>query len=100
MLVDLRLSGEFGSDAEWQRVNELEDELIAALEASGAGELDGNEFGGGGVTLFAYGPDADALFAAMHDLIVEFGPSQGSSATLRYGSPDDAETTERVVPLA
>lgn len=29
------------------------------------GEFDGNEFGGGTVTLHAYGPNADALFAIM-----------------------------------
>lgn len=100
VLVDLRLSCDFGSDAERQRVYELEDKLIAALDASGAGEVDGTEFGGGGVTLFAYGPDADALYAAMHDLILEFGPTQGSSATLRYGGADDADAKERIVPLA
>lgn len=27
----------------------------------GVGEVDGNEFGGGKVVIFAYGPDADAL---------------------------------------
>lgn len=100
MIVDLRLSDDFGSDAERQRVYELEDRLIAALDASGAGEVDGHEFGGGGVTLFAYGPNAEALYAAMHDLLLEFGPSHGSSATIRAGSVDDPEADERVVPLA
>jgi hypothetical protein len=62
VIVDLRLmGGDFGSDAERQKVFELEDKLIAAIDAQDIGEYDGNEFGEGGVTLYAYGPDADAL---------------------------------------
>lgn len=100
VIVDLRLSGgDFGSDAERQKVFELEDKLIASIEAQGVGEYDGNEFGEGGVTVYAYGPDADALFTAIETLLRDFLPNQGSSATLRYGSAEDAAATERVVPL-
>jgi hypothetical protein len=100
VIIHLRLAGgDFGSDAERKKVFELEDKLIDAIDAEGVGEYDGNEFGEGGVTLYAYGPDADALFAAMEASIREFAPNQGSSATLRYGSADNLAATERVVPL-
>ncbi|WP_406159019.1 hypothetical protein [Streptomyces canus] len=36
--------------------------MAAAVEEAGVGEVDGNEFGGGEVVLYAYGPDAQALF--------------------------------------
>lgn len=96
MIVHLRLAGgDFGSDAERQKVFELEDKLIAAINAKGVGEYDGNEFGEGGVTLYAYGPDADAPFAAMESSIREFAPNEGSSATLRYGTADNLAAGER-----
>jgi hypothetical protein len=100
VIVELRLTGGgFGSDAERQKVFELEDKLIAAIEVQGVGEYDGNEFGRGGVMLYAYGPDADALFTAMETLLRDFAANQGSTATLRYGSADNPAARERVVPL-
>lgn len=100
VIVDVRLTGgHFGSDAERQKVFELEDKLIAAIQAQSVGAYDGSEFGEGGVTLYAYGPDADALFAAMETPLRGFAANQGSSATLRYGSADNPAATERVVPL-
>jgi hypothetical protein len=100
VIIDLRLAGgDFGSDAERQKVFELEDKLIAAIGAKGVGKYDGNEFGERGVRLYAYGPDADALFAAMEGPIRDFSPNQGSSATLRYGSADNPAARERTVPL-
>ncbi|MEQ1699651.1 MAG: hypothetical protein ABMA25_06055 [Ilumatobacteraceae bacterium] len=99
MIVDLRLDeGEFGSQAELQRVFDLEDQLIEAISAAGVGEYDGNEFGAGGATLYAYGPDADALFAVMEGPLRDFGADPGSSATIRHGGPDSDDV--RVVPLA
>lgn len=100
VIVNLRLAGgDFGSDAERQSVFDLEDKLIAVIEAQGVGEYDGNEFGEGGVTLYAYGPDADALFAVIEGPLREFGPSPGSSATLRYGSAENLAAEERVVAI-
>jgi len=43
----------------------LEDELTAAIEQVHAGEFDGNEVGDGEAVLYMYGPDADALYAAV-----------------------------------
>lgn len=98
VIIEMPLAGgEFGSDEERERVYALEDELAAAIDAAGVGEFDGDEFGAGAVTLFAYGPDADALFTAMEGPLRRFGPPDGSSATLWFGGPDAGE--ERVVPL-
>lgn len=100
VIVDLRLTGgDLGSVAERQKVFQLEDKLISAIDAEGVGEYDGNEFGEGGVTLYAYGPDADALFAAMEPPLRDFGANRGSSATLRYGHADNPAAKVRVVPL-
>ena len=52
------------------------------------------------MTLYAYGPDADALFAAMEPPLRDFGANQDSSATLRYGGADNPAAKERVVPLS
>jgi hypothetical protein len=100
VIIDLRLTGgDFGSDAERQKIFALEDKLIAAIGQQGVGEYDGNEFGEGGVTLYAYGPNADALFAVMEAPIRDFGPNPGSSATLRYGSAENLAAKERVVVI-
>ena len=98
VIVDLRLTGgDFGSDEERQALVSLEDQPIVSIESAGVGVYDGNEFGGGGVTLYAYGPDADALFAAMERPLREFRPNPGSSATIRYGGPESVD--QQVVPL-
>jgi hypothetical protein len=49
---------ELGSERDWKGIHLLERRLAAAIDAAGVGEFDGNEFGGGRVTLYAYGPDA------------------------------------------
>ncbi|MFJ4849696.1 MULTISPECIES: hypothetical protein [unclassified Streptomyces] len=61
-----RLGGEgFGEPDERARFYAAQRALSAAVEAAGVGELGGNEFGGGEAVLYAYGPDADALFAVL-----------------------------------
>jgi hypothetical protein len=100
VIVHLVLSGEgFGTPADRDRVYELEDDLIAAVEAAGVGEYDGNEFGEGEAALYAYGPDADALFAVMEPVITAFGPGAGSFAIKRYGDAGNPAAEESQVPL-
>jgi hypothetical protein len=55
----------FGDPAQRKTMFETETRLRALVAKAGVGEVDGNEFGGGRVALYAYGPDADDLFAAM-----------------------------------
>lgn len=90
---------EFGEVDEREEILALEDRLIAAIEAAGVGEFDGNEFGGGEAVLFAYGPDADALFGAMEPILREF-PARPAWCVLRYGEAADPTAVERRVDLS
>jgi hypothetical protein len=99
VIVTYQLSGEgFGSEQERQEVRRMEMRLRAAVDQAGAGEFDGDEFGGGKVTIYTYGPDADALFAAAEDVIkgLAFRPAV---AVLRYGDSADPEAREVRVDL-
>jgi hypothetical protein len=72
--------------------------LREAIAQAGAGEFDGNEFGGGEVTLYAYGPDADALFAVMAPVLRDI-PFRPAHIVLRYGSASDPSAAELRVDL-
>ncbi len=74
----------------------VEDQLEAAIEQTGVGEYDGNEIAADGSegTLYMYGPDADALFEAVKDVLRNATCLSIAAATLRYGPPD--EGTRRV----
>ena len=95
--VIVHLSGALPTDT----VFELEDRLIAAIEEVGAGEFDGNEIAldGREVVLYAYGPDADALFDAMEPVLAELPPPPGSYALKRYGPANDPQSREDRVGL-
>ena len=79
---------------------ELEDQLEAAIEAAGAGDYDGHEIrvDGADGTLYAYGPDADRLFAAMRPVLAATTVLHQVEATLRYGPPEDG-VREQVVHI-
>ena len=62
-----------------------------------AGEFDGHEFGDGSCTLFMYGPDADALFAAVEPILRASPLADGAYAVKRYG--DVGEVNVREVPV-
>lgn len=99
MIVHYSLAGgDMGTTAERETVFALEDRLIAAIEATASGEFDGNEFGGGEAVLYAYGADAEALFAAMEPTLRGF-PARPAYATLRFGHASDASAPERRVDL-
>jgi hypothetical protein len=49
-------SGDMGSAEERQRITALEDQLSDAITRSSTGEFDGDEYGGGGCTVYMYGP--------------------------------------------
>lgn len=79
----------------------LEDLLEKAIEAAGAGEFDGNEVAvdGSDGYLYMYGPDADALFAAIRSTLEACPFMKGATVTLRYGKPEDGvKSTEVVLP--
>jgi hypothetical protein len=99
VIVHFKLSDdEHGTLEERESVFALENELERAIESMTAGEFDGNEFGGGEAVLYAYGPDADALFAAMEAPLRNFS-NRSAFAILRYGDAADASAKERRVTL-
>ena len=70
----------------------IEDPLIAAIEASGIGEFDGNAIGPDGAVLYMYGNDADALFEVVRPALEVAGVPAGSYVVKRYGPPGANET--------
>jgi len=99
VLITYALSGDgFGAEGEREAIYALEYRLVEAIEAADAGEFDGNEFGGGKVVLYAYGPDASRLFTAMEPQLRAF-PARPAHAVLRFGEADDPAAVERRVDL-
>ena len=80
-------------------IYELEDALGDAISTATAGEFDGNDVGQGECILYMYGPDADALFAAIQPVITTHREmlSRGH-ALLRYGPPEDG-VREVTIPI-
>ncbi|MFD9216465.1 hypothetical protein ACIOWI_11510 [Streptomyces sp. NPDC087659] len=90
VLAHFRLGGDgLGESDQWSLVLEAERSLEAAVAAAGVGEVDGNEFGGGEVVIFAYGPDAKALYRVMEPGLRAL-PLRPAHVVLRYGEPADA----------
>ncbi|MFJ8902139.1 hypothetical protein [Streptomyces sp. NPDC102370] len=75
----------FGDADQRERVYEAEKVMAAAVESNGAGEIDGNEFGSGEVVLYAYGPNADALFKVMEPTLRSL-PFRPAHVVLRRGN--------------
>jgi hypothetical protein len=81
------------------RLFAIEERLEQAIVEAGVGEFDGNEVAidGSDGTLYMYGPDADALFAAVHPILLSTEFMRGARATLRYGPPGDGVREVEVV---
>ena len=84
-------------DLMWQ----LEDDLDVVITAAGVGELDGHELAtdGSGGTVFLYGPNGDALFDAVHELLKVNPVTRNATVVIRYGDPED-DVRERHVRIA
>ena len=80
---------------------DLEDLLEETISAAGAGEFDGHEIEVGSsseVTLFMYGPDADALFAVVRPVLASATCFTRAVATVRYG-PEEEGVRSVEIPL-
>lgn len=79
----------------------VEDQLIAALDGKGVGELDGHEIAvdGSDGFLFLYGPDADALYAVIEPVLRTSPVTIGGDATLRFGASDQPNVYEKYVKI-
>jgi hypothetical protein len=77
---------------------ELEDQLIAAINAVRAGEFDGNEVAtdGSDGSVYMYGPDADKLFEAVRPVLAAATCIHRAVATVRYGPPGDSTRKKEV----
>jgi hypothetical protein len=95
VIVHLTLSAPgFGAGDERQAIHGLTDRLDAAITAAGAGEFDGDEFGAGTCTLYMYGPDADALFAAVESELRASPLTRGGHAIRRYGPASNPQARQ------
>ena len=74
------------------------EERLTAIKSAGVGELDGNEFGAGEVTLYAYGPDASRLFAVIEADLRAFS-ARPAHAVLRYREASDPTSIEQRIDL-
>jgi hypothetical protein len=99
VIVHYALTGdEHGTVSEREAVFELENSLIATIEAQSLGDLDGNEFGGGEAVLYCYGPDAGRLFAGIEATLRAF-PARPAHVMLRYGDVSDPHAQEQRIDL-
>lgn len=69
----------------------VEKDVKQAVAQAAAGEYDGNEIARNGKDglFYMYGPDADALFAAVRPVLSTATCIRNVVATLRYGPPQE-----------
>ena len=92
LIVTVPLSGgDWEDDEQVERLFKLEEEVMKAIEDSGAGEYDGNEIGEGTFTMYAYGPSASKLFGVAMPILAKYQLPSGSQAMMRYGRPGAEE---------
>jgi len=79
----------------------LEETLEQKISDAHVGEYDGNVIAAGGTEaiLYAYGPDADALWEVMEPTIRGSTVSAGSYVIKRYGDAGDAGAKEDRIAL-
>jgi hypothetical protein len=81
---------------------ELQEQLSAAVDAAGVGEVDGHEIAldGSDGFYYLYGPSADALFNAVWPILSTTDKVRQPVVTLRYGEASDPSAVERVIDLS
>jgi len=63
----------------------LEDALIAWLDGTGIGEVDGNEIGPETAVIYLYGPDAERLFVKIEPVLRAHPLCQKAKVVIRQG---------------
>jgi hypothetical protein len=92
VLVYIKLAdNKFGTVEEREIVMKLGDRLAGLVEESGAGEYDGDEYGGGYCTFYFYGPEANILYEAIRPTLEQRKYRRGSYAIKRFGPPGSKE---------
>ena len=84
------ISFEYGS-TNLGPLSALEDEIDAAVEATGVGEFDGNEIAvdGSDGFFFMYGPSAQDILVAIRPILEETTVIRSIKAKLQYGPPTE-----------
>ncbi len=80
---------------------DFEDELEAAVQAAGVGQLDGHEIAmdGSRGLVYLFGPDAQMLFRSVQNVLEHSPVAKGGKAILRYGAAGLPEVREDVRTL-
>jgi hypothetical protein len=92
VIVHLRLADtDIGTLDDEEPIEALTSRLESLLEATGTGELDGDEWGGGYCKLFLHGPDANSIAAAVLPDLLGYPARPGSYMVKRYGAPGALE---------
>ncbi|MEU7123517.1 hypothetical protein [Streptomyces zaomyceticus] len=87
-----------GEPSQREVIRQAKSRLAEGIEQADVGEFDGHEYGGGEVFLYAYGPDAEALFAVMAPILHDI-PFRPAHVILRSGSVDNPSAAEHRVDL-
>ncbi len=74
----------------------LEDQLTESLDGSDAGELDGNEVGADGATVYLYGVNAEKLFERVEPVIRNYPLCQQATIVIRHGGPGASQREVRI----
>ena len=82
VIVQIPQRMELGFD---ESIDELCEVLEKRLKDSGTGEFDGTDNAPGFIQLYAYGPDAEAMFEIMEPVIRLSRHATGAMAVLRFG---------------
>lgn len=95
-----RFPGEMGVDL--SPLVALADHLDGVLTADGLGELDGHELADDGSvgTIYLYGEDARAMYAAVRDSLEKSPVTRGGMAFLYFGDVMDEATTVEEIEIA
>jgi hypothetical protein len=97
VIIKVRLTeSTFGTSEERARICALEDSLARAIQGAGAGELDGDEYGGGFCTLYLYGPSAARLEAVVLPILLNLALPSGSVLIRRLGPPGAVQEETRL----
>jgi len=86
----------YGTEAERDRIRELEESFLGLLAAKDAGELVRDTWEGGVCVITFAARDARLAWSAIEAAVRRFGPLPGSFAVIRAGPKGTAEET---VPL-
>ena len=94
VIIEIKLQNEgLGDDGQHELVRQVAGEIERIVREAAVGEYDGDEFGGGSVTLYIYGPDADRISSAVRPALERLVAGR-TKITLRYGDADDPKAAE------